>query len=130
MKNSMRGLNLLVVDDQVDLLETLGSWFEGYGAKIFTASNGIAAFEIINSQRVDIVLSDIRMPKSDGVHLLKLVGGLTSTKPKMIMMTGFTDISDQDLVKLGAVAVIQKPFIAEEILKIFDTHFAKRKNAS
>ena len=53
---------LLVVDDEADLREILVFSLERYGYKVFQASNGKEAFEIVRTNKIDLIISDIQMP--------------------------------------------------------------------
>lgn len=64
------GYRFLVVDDDEDILEILCYMLKGYKGIIMKASNGIEAFQICQENDIDIIISDIRMPLSDGFELL------------------------------------------------------------
>jgi CheY-like chemotaxis protein len=104
------GISILIVDDEPDLLEILSFEFEHRGATVHVASDGNAAFEIIQSRKVDLILSDIRMPGGDGISLIKRIKALQFDKPVMLFITGFTDLTTQAAYDLGAAAVFTKPY--------------------
>lgn len=109
------GKTLLIVEDEVDLREPLVSEFEHLGCKVFQASNGVKAFEIVSQESVDLVISDIRMPGGDGIELLKKIRERTQDVPVVMLITGFSDISLEESYELGAEAVLSKPFDLDEI---------------
>jgi CheY-like chemotaxis protein len=64
---------VLVVDDEEGIRELFKDEFEYSGATVFTAADGLEAFEIAKAQKLDLIVSDIRMPRSDGFDLLKKI---------------------------------------------------------
>lgn len=74
------------------------------------ADNGITALALVKSRRVNLVLSDIRMPGGDGITLLEQLRATVPDFPAVIFMTGFADISETECIARGAKRVIAKPF--------------------
>lgn len=102
---------ILVVDDEpihrnglVDMIRMLRPAYE-----IIEASNGNEALNIVNSKRIDIAITDIRMPIKDGLSFLEEVNNLLS-KMKVIMLSGYADFEyAQRSINLGAIDYILKP---------------------
>ena len=69
----MEQINVLVVDDEKDVLQTLESMLEELNFNPIIAQSGDKAMEIIENNKIDVVLSDIYMPDTDGFELLKNV---------------------------------------------------------
>lgn len=109
---------ILIVDDEVDLREIVASELEFAGATIFQAENVSHAQEILNHQKVDLIVSDIRMPGGTGIDLLKFIKSKDVESPPIILITGFADITLEDAYHLGAEALINKPFKLEELIKL------------
>jgi CheY-like chemotaxis protein len=113
---------LLIVDDEADLREPLVQEFESLGCKVFQAKNGHDAYEIVLREKIDAVISDIRMPGGDGIEFLKRVKLLHHECPMVMLITGFSDLSHEEAFDLGAEAVLSKPFdldaIDEAVVKI------------
>ncbi len=106
---------ILVVDDDETLCEILVNSFRLLGMKAVGAGDGQEALKIIRSkQNVDVILSDVRMPIMDGLELLRTVQDSKLSIPVMLM-TGFSDFSDDELYKKGAKAVFAKPFAAKQV---------------
>jgi CheY-like chemotaxis protein len=118
----LAGKNVLVVDDEEALREILRDELENLGALVVEAENGLVALEKLKSQQFDAIVSDIRMPKCDGVELLDRVRGLYPTLPIMLFVTGFSDLSIEDAYNKGAAALFSKPFdvnaIAQSIQRL------------
>jgi two-component system response regulator (stage 0 sporulation protein F) len=112
---NLRGKTLLIVEDEPDLREPLVAEFESFGCKVLQASNGRKAFEIIQNESIDAVISDIRMPGGDGVELLKNIKSLHHAVPVVMLITGFSDLTQEEAYHLGAEAILSKPFDLDEI---------------
>ena len=66
-----RGRRVLVVDDEAGMREMLGMLLSKNGYAVSLASDGKQAFEAVKKGNIDIVLTDVRMPKLDGLGLLE-----------------------------------------------------------
>lgn len=110
---------ILVVEDECELRQIIASRLELRNAAVFQAENGILAMEHLQSQPVDLVLTDVRMPGrgADGMTLLKRVKAEIANPPPVVIMSGFADFSHSDFFNAGAAAVLEKPFSAEELEK-------------
>ncbi len=113
----LRGKNILVVDDEVDLREIVASELDYMGAKVFQAGNIIAADAVLKEQKIDLIISDIRMPGGTGVDLLKTVKARNIFLPPMILITGFADITPEGAYAEGAEALLNKPFQLDELIQ-------------
>jgi CheY-like chemotaxis protein len=115
MTDIFKGKSLLIVEDENDLREPLVEEFENLGCRVFEACNGADAFEIIKKEKIDAVISDIRMPGGDGIELLKNIKSIHHACPVVMLITGFSDLSKEDAYHLGAEAILSKPFDLDEI---------------
>ena len=106
---SLKGKVILVVDDEQTLRETLVDYFELQGAILLEASNGNEAYEIILKEKIDLILSDVRMPECSGIDLLNKIRSSKAKTPPIIMMSAFTEYSESDILNLGAKAMFIKP---------------------
>ena len=107
---------LLVVDDEEDLREILSMSLIRSGFNVLEAGNGKEAFEIIKSKKIDLVISDIQMPKGNGVELLENLRNEHHELPVLLFITGFSDISVEDAYNKGADAIFSKPFNYQALL--------------
>lgn len=103
-------IHVLVVDDDIDLLEMIKDLFSNYGFTLFSALNGVAALKIIEANKIDIILTDIRMPQMDGIELLKNIRERDHSHPCVLVTSGYTDYSAAELFSLGANGFFHKPF--------------------
>lgn len=119
-ENQVGSVNILVVEDDDDLREVLFEFMVRTGQKVFTAANGKEALYVINSQKIDIVLSDIRMPLMGGVELLDAIKAIDGHQPKVLLATGHAPISEDEAIKKGAVALLNKPYSFDVLQKIMN----------
>ncbi len=121
---------ILIVDDEVKLVKKLKKLLENDGYRIETASNGLEALDIINKPtQIDVVISDIRMEKMDGLTFLKEIQQ-KNLDLGVIMITGYGNMDTYlDSVYFGAFEYMQKPVNYETLLKTINRllHDKKRK---
>ncbi len=110
----MHKRNILIVDDEVKILDILQlNLSDQYN--VFVAQNGLEAQTILHSQVVDLIISDLKMPKMDGKELLKYVKQEFQMIP-FIIITAFGTIEDAvEAVKQGAFDYIVKPVKIEAL---------------
>jgi len=106
---------VLCVDDEEDIIELFTDEFEEAGLNVLKATDGNAAYEIFKNNKIDCIVSDIRMPGGDGVELVKKVKADGSIIP-IFLVTGFSDYTSEELMGLGINAVIFKPFDLDEVV--------------
>ncbi|MEH2186601.1 MAG: response regulator [Nostoc sp.] len=115
-----QGLTILVVDDSTDILFLITYIFESYGIQVITASNALAAFEIIKQYQVDLLIIDIDMPFENGYLLIQKVRSLTSRLTREIPAIAFTGSSedkvDKKALASGFQTYIQKPSDLEQFI--------------
>jgi diguanylate cyclase (GGDEF)-like protein len=109
---------VLVVEDHPDQRELLAIVLQREGYKVITAANGLEALEKLETENIQIALSDIMMPKMDGFELIKRIRSNSALKSiYLILITA--RIQEGDRVRgldLGADDYITKPFSFSELL--------------
>ncbi len=113
VKNKKR---LLIVDDEEGIRESLALAFEIEGYPVFSACDGAEALEKIDSQNIDVVISDIRMPNKDGIAMLQQLRKANATKPVVLLMSAYTEYSEQDLKRMGASILLRKPIDLDTLI--------------
>jgi DNA-binding NtrC family response regulator len=123
-----KSIRLLVVDDEVDFLESLSERLSLKGFHVTTATDGQAALEAAQEGKFDIAIVDLRMPGMDGKEVLKTL------KEKhewieVIILTGYGSIdSAVETTKLGAHSYLEKPYDFEQLVNaIKDAYCARLK---
>lgn len=108
---------ILVVDDEPNTLEVLQRNLSNEGYRVFMALNATEAIKTIESaDKIDLVITDYKMPKVTGLDLIKHVRENYSDI-EVMMITGYASIQGAvDAVKSGAEEYITKPFTDEELL--------------
>jgi two-component system, NtrC family, response regulator HydG len=110
--------NILLVDDHKPFRDSLAKILEGEGFRVFPASDGEEALDVLRKEFVHLVLTDLKMPKMDGVELLK-VAKTIRPETEVILITGYGTVDTAvTAMKDGAFDYIQKPFKPREILKL------------
>ena len=112
--------SILIVEDDITYGMMLKTWLGKKGFQVQSASSIARAQKIIETEDVDLILSDLRLPDRDGIDLLKWLGQHGRMKP-LIIMTGYADIqSAVQAMKLGARDYVAKPVNPDELLKKMD----------
>ncbi|WP_306353095.1 sigma-54-dependent transcriptional regulator [Flavobacterium sp. '19STA2R22 D10 B1'] len=107
---------ILVIDDDTSFCLMLQTFLQKKGFDVTNAFTARDAAELVKNQVFDVVLTDIRLPDSDGLELLKTVKK-SSFETQVILMTGYTDIKTAvNSMKLGAFDYVSKPINPDEIL--------------
>jgi DNA-binding NtrC family response regulator len=101
---------ILVVDDKLDMAEMVADDLSDRGYEALAVSSGKAALLIISTQRVDALVTDVRMPDMDGFALLRASQDLDPSRP-VILMTAFSAINTaMRAFEGGAYQYLLKPF--------------------
>jgi DNA-binding NtrC family response regulator len=119
--------SILVVDDEEAFRYMLSSLLAGMGYNVDTAVDGVAAINAIQNKLYHVVLCDVKMPKVDGLEVLKFiranVPGLEA-----IMLTGMADVKTAvECMKVGAYDYITKPTTADELLATIQRALERRQ---
>jgi DNA-binding response OmpR family regulator len=101
--------NLLLIDDEAELSQSMKELFEDEAQQIFIASNGEEALSILAENAIDCVVSDIKMPIMDGLKFLKAARERGFIQP-IIFFTGHgTEQLKREVRELGAADLLMKP---------------------
>jgi two-component system response regulator HydG len=110
--------NILLVDDHKPFRDSLAKILEGEGLRVFPANDGEEALDILRNEFIHLILTDLKMPKMDGVELLQ-VAKTIRPEVEVILITGYGTVDTAvTAMKEGAYDYIQKPFKPREILKL------------
>lgn len=117
---------ILVVDDELGMRDMLGWFLSQLGYRIKVAQNGAEAAAIVAQGGVDVVVSDVTMPLSNGLALLRSVKD-SSPGVAVILMTGFGSVETAvHAMKMGASDFLLKPFDPEILARKIEETGARR----
>ena len=120
-------ISILAVDDEESFLELLTTVLQHEGYYVNTASDGVAAINILQTLPFDLVLLDLRMPRVDGLEVLKFIKD-QYFDTQVIMLTGVSDVKlAVECMQLGAFHYITKPYAANELLAVIDRALERKR---
>ena len=109
--------SILIVEDDITYGMMLKTWLGKKGFQVASASNVARARKHLETENVDLILSDLRLPDHDGTDLLRWLADEQMSIP-LIIMTGYADIqSAVQAMKMGARDYVAKPVNPDELLK-------------
>ncbi|MDZ7372388.1 MAG: sigma-54 dependent transcriptional regulator [candidate division KSB1 bacterium] len=112
----MTPLRILLVDDEPNMLESLGDVLSREGHYVLKATDGRSAIQIADREELDLVITDVRMPGMDGMTLLRELRERVASA-EVIIMTGYGTVDGAvDAMRYGAYHYLLKPFRPRMIL--------------
>ena len=116
----LRSENILIVDDDIDILELLQRHLRSWNFHTYRAVSVKEAVTILRDTRIDLLITDLKMPEIDGFELIKFVSEHYPNLPKLVV-TGYPSIQDSlNAIKSGVVAYLSKPFTKDELKTAVD----------
>lgn len=123
---SMRPEQILVVDDEKRIVESISRCLTSEGFRVFYAYDGLQAVTLFNTQKFDLVLMDISMPDMDGYEAMARIFEL-DPEVLVIIMTEFASVASAvSALKQGAWDYLKKPFEFDELIKTVKNGIAQR----
>jgi DNA-binding NtrC family response regulator len=117
--------HVLVVDDQAEMASLVADALVDQGYVAFAAYSGSEALDVLRSERVDAVITDLTMPRVDGLDVLRASQRQDPTRP-VILMTGFGAIdSALQAFEVGAYQYLLKPFRMETLAAVLRKALAR-----
>jgi CheY-like chemotaxis protein len=118
--NALKGIRILLVDDDADSVRPLALFLEDKSASVVTAESAAAALLELKNQQFDVLISDIGMPEKDGFELLseirKSASGIDAVPPA-IAVTAYASTDDRErALACGFQAHIAKPVNYDKLL--------------
>ena len=119
--------SILVVDDEISFREMLTALLKPEGYSVVTAADGVEAINFLQSSVFDLVLLDIKMPRVDGIEVLRFIQD-NCISTQVIVLTGVGDIRIAvECMKLGAYHYITKPYTVDELNAIIERALERRQ---
>jgi len=109
---------ILVVDDEPNLRRVLSAQLERDGYDVHTAEDGEQALTILKEHHIDLVITDLRMPRIDGMELLRRAQKLDAELPVVMITAHGTVDNAVEALKTGAFDYLTKPFDQVEVRTI------------
>lgn len=109
---------ILIVEDNIALSHIQKDWLEREGYSVATAMNEPFAHKLLRKEQFDLILSDVRLPQGDGIHLLEWIGKEKMDIP-FVIMTEYASITDAvKAIKMGAKDYLSKPVYHEQLVEM------------
>jgi DNA-binding NtrC family response regulator len=125
----MNGAQVLVVDDEPDMVENMTRILRRAGYRVLRATEADRALALLESERPDLVLTDLRMPDMDGMAMLERVRAVDPATP-VVVVTAFATIdSAVAAIKRGAFDYVPKPFTMDALLVVVERALRQRSLA-
>ena len=124
----LKEASILVVDDEPVLLDIMGEWFKPFVGQVFCAGDGLQALQALATNKIDLIITDVRMPVMDGISLVKKVKASALHTPSVILITGFSDIEVREAYDLGAEALLEKPIERDDLINAVKRSLAERND--
>ena len=115
--------NVLLCDDEIHIVRTAEIRLSQAGFTVRIAHDGQEAWQAILEDQPDLVVTDLQMPRVDGLELIRRIRTNASTKDlPVIMLTakGFELARDEMMEKWGIFAILSKPFSPRELARLID----------
>lgn len=111
---------IMTVDDSASLRQMVSLVLRGGGYEVVEAADGLEALSKLNGQDLDLFLSDINMPKMDGIELTRKLRAMPQYKfvPIVLLTTESHPEKKQEGKSAGATAWIVKPFNPDQLLAV------------
>jgi DNA-binding response OmpR family regulator len=109
--------SILIVDDDINLCTVLSEELNAVGYETSYLTDGEEAAKVLQDQKVDLLLLDLKMPGTDGFELLQKFNNHHNSHPKIIVLTAYADVKSAiESARLGATDFISKPYDFDELL--------------
>lgn len=117
MDNTSR--KLLLVDDDHIVRESVAAYLDDSGFNVLEAGDGITGFDVFKREKPDLVICDLRMPKLDGLSLLRKISDVEQVIPvPIIVISGAGGMSDVvEALRMGASDYLVKPIVDMKVLE-------------
>ena len=125
MKNEL--ISILIVDDEESFLSLLQTTLAREGFIVDTANDGVVAINKLQIRPYDLVLLDVKMPRVDGVEVLKFAKD-HYLDTQVIMLSGVSDLRIAvECMQIGAYTYITKPYAVDELLAVINRALERKR---
>lgn len=110
--------NVLLIDDDIDMLEFMRTCISGLDCAVLEACNASEAMIIMNSIKIDVVITDFSMPVTTGIELTKMIRVINAEVP-IVLCSSCLFLDEQELYAAGVTQCIPKDFEHASALRNF-----------
>ena len=115
-------MRILVCEDNPITLKTISFTLAKAGHEVLKAIDGNQAISAIDSEMIDLLITDINMPYTKGLELVRYINTKLERKIPVIIISGITlNETKEHAMELGAMAYLTKPFDPGDLLKMVKT---------
>jgi FixJ family two-component response regulator len=123
-RHLVRKPHVLVIDDEADICEFISDELTQRGMKVYSFSNPRDALRSLPAMKLDVVISDIRMPGMDGTELLREIRKTHHYFPSILFVSGYSKHEALDqIMNMGAVALLEKPIDMNRLFSLIMEQF-------
>jgi CheY-like chemotaxis protein len=118
---------ILVIEDDMNIRESLAELLETRSYQIFSADNGAAAITLIHKHNPDLIICDVMMPGMSGYEVLEIIrkDAATATVPFIFLSAKVMEADREKGLSLGANSYLTKPFRSTELFEVVDKLLGK-----
>ncbi len=115
-KEDKKMYKVVVVDDEPEIRTMVAERFQDNGFSVFSAGDGLEAFEVVQANGIDLVITDYKMPKGNGAELVSRLKKLgRDNQPQVLMMTAFYG-KELHAIEGESVTIFRKPFNMDDLV--------------
>jgi CheY-like chemotaxis protein len=118
---------IMVVDDDQTLLKFFKIHLNKFFSRVIVVSNAKEAIDTMKTKQIDLVLSDIKMPRVDGLQLMKKIRNQDASIPVYLISGTLIDDEMQTMIDEYSDGFLKKPFTVDEIHAFIDSGIKKRE---
>jgi CheY-like chemotaxis protein len=119
------GKKILIVDDSDELAHVIAEFLNMFGYRVYTAKDGMDALSFMETEVMDVVVTDIHMPRMDGYTLMTEIKTRYPRTP-IILITGFSVSEAKKMAfEKGANAFVAKPFHLKDLKGVIESVMAQ-----
>ena len=120
---------VLIVDDESALREIFAKWLASVGCgEVCTAVDGEDALATLQARPFDLMISDVRMPRMDGITLVRRLAAIKRSIPSVIFVSGFGDVDEREMYGQGVEAFLSKPLRMGELIDVIRRALSDRES--
>ena len=115
-------LNILVVEDDISIRKIVRDRLKMEGYSVTTAEDGKAGWEKFLENTYQLIITDINMPKINGIELLNKILATKIKVPAVVMSGGLSEAMETLVKETGAYAFLRKPFSGKELVDVVSSN--------